>query len=139
MTRRSAPSPTSARCNSARYTVLVPDLAGWRRERMQEVPNVAYFELPPDWICEVLSPATAKLDRVQKPAIYAQFEVPWAWLIDPIARTLEVFGLDRGHWRLEASHADDARAAAPPFEAVELELDALWLRPTADGSENAPS
>jgi len=112
--------------------ILVPDLAGWRRERMPQVPDVAYVELPPDWLCEVLSPSTARLDRVEKLQIYAQFEVPWVWLLDPIARTLEVFGLDRGHWRLEATFADDAKAAAPPFEAVALELDALWLKPAVE-------
>ncbi|MEW6167419.1 MAG: Uma2 family endonuclease [Pseudomonadota bacterium] len=113
--------------------VLVPDLAGWRRERMPQIPDVAYFELPPDWICEVLSPSTARLDRVDKLPIYAQFEVRWVWLVDPAAHTLEVFGLDRGHWRLEASFAEDARVAAPPFEAVTLELDALWIGPAAQG------
>jgi hypothetical protein len=55
--------------------------------------------------------------------------VPWAWLVDPAARTREVYGLDRGHWRLESRHADAARVAAPPFEAVELE--ALWIQPPA--------
>jgi Uma2 family endonuclease len=113
--------------------VLVPDLAGWRRERMPQVPDAAYFELPPDWVCEVLSPATAKLDRTQKLAIYAQFHIPWAWLVDPLAHTLEVFGLDGARWRLEATFADEDRAAAAPFEAVELELGALWRMPPAGG------
>jgi Uma2 family endonuclease len=106
--------------------ILVPDLAGWRRERLPEIPDVAYFELAPDWVCEVLSPSTARLDRVEKLPIYAEFKVAWAWLLDPAARTLEVFGLDQGSWRLEGSWADDAHVAAAPFAAVELELGALW-------------
>jgi len=106
--------------------VVVPDLAGWQRSRVPQLPDAAYIELPPDWICEVLSPATAKLDRTQKLPIYAQFGVQWAWLIDPIARTLEVFGLSEGRWCLEAVHADDACVSAPPFAAVALELSALW-------------
>lgn len=114
--------------------VLVPDLAGWRRDRLPEVPDAAYFELPPDWVCEVLSPLTAKLDRTQKLAIYGQFRIPWAWLVDPLARTLEVFGLDGARWRLEAAFADEDRVAAPPFEAVELELGALWGRPPPAGA-----
>lgn len=110
--------------------VLVPDLAGWRRERMPTVPDAAYFELAPDWLCEVLSPTTAKLDRTQKLALYAQFGVGWVWLLDPIVRTLEVFARDGDRWRLEATFSDDARVRAPPFEAVELELGALWLSAT---------
>lgn len=106
--------------------VLVPDLAGWRRERLPQMPEEAWFELPPDWLCEVLSPSTAKLDRSQKLALYAQFGVAWVWLLDPREHTLEVFGLDNGRWRLEATYADDALVAAPPFEAVTLELGALW-------------
>ena len=97
--------------------ILVPDLAGWRRERMPQIPDAAYVELPSDWLCEVLSPATARLDRVEKLSIYAQYGVPRVWLIDPHARSLEVFGLDRGRWRLEATHADDAEVAVPPFAA----------------------
>lgn len=107
--------------------ILVPDLAGWRRERMPQMPAVAYFELPPDWVCEVLSPSTVKLDRTQKLEIYAESGIPWAWLLDPIARTLEVFQLVNGHWQLEAACADDIRVRAAPFDAVELELGALWL------------
>lgn len=106
--------------------VLVPDLGGWRRGRMPEMPATAWFELPPDWICEVLSPSSARFDRFEKLAIYAQFGIQWIWLLDPPARTLEVFSLDRGHWRLEGSHADTARVKAPPFDAIELELDAPW-------------
>ncbi|MFT4045998.1 MAG: Uma2 family endonuclease [Solimonas sp.] len=84
----------------------------------------------------MLSPSTARLDRVEKLTIYAQYEVQWVWLVEPTARTLEVFGLDRGHWRLESSHADDARVKAPPFDAVELELDILWISPT--GADRTP-
>ena len=111
--------------------VVVPDIAGWRRERMPAVPDVAWFELPPDWACEVLSPSTARVDRVEKMAIYAEFEVKWLWLLDPRARTLETYSLDRGRWLLEGTYADNARVKAPPFEAVELELGALWIEPAA--------
>lgn len=107
--------------------VLVPDLAGWRRERMPDGPGTPYFELPPDWTCEVLSPATARLDRVEKMAIYGQFEVKWRWLLDPLARSLETYSLDRGRWVLEGGYADEARVRAQPFDAIELDLGALWL------------
>ncbi len=76
--------------------ILVPDLAGWRRERMPEMPDTAYFTLPPDWVCEVLSPDTARTDRADKMPIYAEYGVPFLWLIDPVPRTLEIFVLREG-------------------------------------------
>lgn len=106
--------------------VLVPDYAGWRRERMPAVGNVPYFELPPDWLCEVLSPSTASRDKGLKLPIYARYGVPHVWLIDPLARSLDVFRLENGRWVLLATHAADARVRAEPFDAVELELGALW-------------
>ena len=112
--------------------VLVPDLAGWRHERMPQVPDVAWFDLAPDWVCEVLSPSTARLDRVEKLPINAEAGVAFVWIVDPAARTLEVYRHDGAHWLLVGSHADDARVRAVPFDAVELELDALWLKQGGD-------
>jgi Uma2 family endonuclease len=99
--------------------VLVPDWAGWRRHRMPRLPETAYFTLAPDWVCEILSPSTASLDRAKKLAIYA-------WLIDPTARTLEVFGLIGGRWTILATHAGAEVVRADPFAEVELDLKALW-------------
>lgn len=107
--------------------VLVPDLAGWRRERMPAVPDTAWFELAPDWICEVVSPSTGRLDRTAKMPVYAREGVAFAWLVDPLQRTLEVFALRDRHWLLLATHAESERVRAEPFAAVELELGALWL------------
>lgn len=73
--------------------VIVPDIAGWRRERMPRLPETAWFETPPDWVCEVLSPSTARIDRTDKLAVYAAFNVSHAWYVDPVAKTLEVFAL----------------------------------------------
>jgi Uma2 family endonuclease len=112
--------------------VLVPDLAAWRRERMPEVPDVAWFDLAPDWVCEVLLPSTARLDRIEKLPIYAQAGVNFVWLVDPAARTLEVYRRDGAFWVLIGSHADDARVHAVPFDAIEIELDALWLKPAPE-------
>ncbi len=107
--------------------VLVPDLAGWRRERMPVLTtDEPYFTMSPDWICEVLSPGTARLDRTAKLPLYARAEVRHAWLIDPLLRTLEVYRLESGRWSMIATHADDARIRAEPFDAIELELGALW-------------
>lgn len=107
--------------------VLVPDLAGWRRERMPTIPDVPFFELAPDWICEVLSPSTAKLDLVRKLPCYARVGVEHAWVVDPIHQLLEVFHQETGRWFLMDAFAGDDRVRAPPFDAIELELGSLWL------------
>ena len=106
---------------------LVPDLAGWKRERMPEVPDVAAFTLAPDWICEVLSKATVAHDRDEKMPVYAREGVRYAWLVDPIAKTLEVYTLDaHGGWSAPVIFRDVEVVRAPPFDAVELDLSSLW-------------
>lgn len=107
--------------------ILVPDLAAWRRERLPRIGNEAYFELPPDWVCEVLSPSTEKRDRVSKLFVYARERVPNAWLINPSQRTLEVLRLTSEGWLTLAVHHDDQRVRAEPFDAVELDLSVLWM------------
>lgn len=108
--------------------VLVPDITGWRRERMPEMPHVAAFTLAPEWVCEVLSPSTAALDRARKRTVYAREGVRHLWLVDPVLQTLEVFRLEHGGWFLLGTHVHEARVRAEPFEALELELAALWAR-----------
>jgi Uma2 family endonuclease len=112
---------------------VVPDLAGWRVERMPELPETAYFSVVPDWICEVLSPSTERLDRDHKLPLYAEHGVRHVWLVDPIAKRLEVYTLDPagGAWREVRTHQGDVGVRAPPFEAIELELAALWSPPRA--------
>lgn len=107
---------------------LVPDLAGWRRARMPELPDVAAFTLAPDWVAEVLSPSTARLDRVGKLPVYAREGVGHVWLIDPVAQTLEVFRLDGARYALVLTAGGDAVVRAEPFDAIELALPALWAR-----------
>jgi Uma2 family endonuclease len=106
--------------------VMVPDLAGWRRERMPRVPREAFFTLVPDWICEVLSSSTARLDRKHKLPRYAAAGVRHAWLVDPELRTLEVLERSDRGWTIVAVHAGNERVRAVPFDAVELPLDLLW-------------
>lgn len=107
--------------------VLVPDLAGWRRSRMPVMTTEeAYFTLAPDWVCEVLSPGTARLDRADKLPIYARGEVRHTWLVDPLLRTLEILQLEAGRWVLLGTYRDDARVRGEPFDAIELELGLLW-------------
>ncbi len=106
--------------------VLVPDVAGWRRQRMPSIPETADFTVPPDWVCEVLSPSTASLDRVKKLPIYAREQVASAWLVDPIARTLEVMRLDAGRWVLLCAHCGSDTVRPEPFTEIELPLASLW-------------
>ena len=107
--------------------VIVPDLAGWRRERLPELPTTAWFELAPDWACEILSPSTARTDRAVKMPIYARERVPHLWLVDPDVCTLEVYGLqDDGYWLLLATLQENDSVRQPPFDAVTFELGVLW-------------
>ncbi|MEM1029900.1 MAG: Uma2 family endonuclease [Myxococcota bacterium] len=114
--------------------VLVPDLAGWRRERMPRVPNTPFFELAPDWICEALSASTARRDRTIKLDVYRRAGVAFVWLLDPIDRTLEVLALDGETYRIAATFLGEVEARAHPFDAVALDLALLWLPPES-GSE----
>jgi Uma2 family endonuclease len=107
--------------------VLVPDVAGWRRERMPSVPDTAFFPLAPDWVCEVVSPSSGRLDRVRKTPVYAREGVAHVWLVDPIARTLEAFRLDGTHWAVDASYAGDAPVRVVPFDAIEVDPRRWWV------------
>ena len=106
--------------------ILVPDLAGWRRERMPDYPDTAYFSLAPDWVCEVLSASTRKLDLHGKRPVYAREGVGHLWLVDPVDRTLEAFDLCEGQWVLIATAKDDDPVSIRPFDAVTFSLDDLW-------------
>ena len=106
--------------------VVVPDLAGWRRERMPEVPEGAAFTIPPDWVCEWLSKSTETIDRAEKLPIYADAGVKHIWLASAARRTLEVLRLERSKWVIFAIHRGDVRVRAEPFDAIELDLAILW-------------
>lgn len=107
--------------------ILVPDLAGWRKERMPSIPKTAWFELAPDWVCEVLSPATARNDRFLKMPAYAREGIAHIWLVDPMARTLEIYALqDNSHWLLLTTLADSNEVCQPPFDTIGFPLDDLW-------------
>jgi Uma2 family endonuclease len=107
--------------------VLVPDLAGWRRDRLPALPSAAYLTVAPDWVCEVLSASTEALDRGKKLCIYAREGVAHAWLLNPTLRALEVLSLTSGTFRLTDSHEGSANIRAVPFEVIELDLGALWI------------
>jgi Uma2 family endonuclease len=125
--------------------VVVPDLAGWRRERLPRYPDAAFFTLAPDWACEIVSPSSERRDRIQKMALYAREQVRHLWLLSPTARTLEVYHWEPGpRWSRVAAHAGDEHVRAAPFEAIELELGALWpdddeaAEPAVGGRQTQP-
>ncbi|WP_437594515.1 Uma2 family endonuclease [Sorangium sp. So ce1000] len=111
---------------------VVPDLAGWRRERMpdplgpEDAP--AHYDVAPDWVCEVISPRTERVDRGKKMRIYRREGVRHAWLINPVAQTLEVYRIDDGRWSLLDTYEGDEIVRPEPFEAIELPLADLWAR-----------
>jgi Uma2 family endonuclease len=105
--------------------VLVPDLAGWRRERLPSFPDVPWLDLAPDWICEVLSPGTRRVDLTDKRDIDGASGVGHLWFVDPIARTLEAFQFRDGVWTRVAALKDDAEVRVAPFDAVGFPLSAL--------------
>lgn len=107
--------------------VVVPDLAGWRRERMPTIPRDHRFEVVPDWVCEILSPSTQQKDRVLKLPLYARYGVAHAWLVDPLAHTLEVLELHEGKWILLGAIREDEPVCFPPFTAVTFSLGDLWV------------
>jgi Uma2 family endonuclease len=109
--------------------ILVPDLAGWRRARVETPLRAAFLTVAPDWLCEVLSPSTEDIDRAEKLPIYARERVAHVWLLDPLVRTLEALRLDGESYRLAGVWRGNAKVRVMPFEAIELELEALWGEP----------
>ena len=107
--------------------VLVPELAGWRRDRLPVMPSAAFLTQAPDWVCEVISPSTGRVDRSRKMRIYAREGVSHLWFIDPTPRTLEVYRLESERWVVAANHGDDEVVRAEPFEAIEVALGRWWL------------
>jgi Uma2 family endonuclease len=110
--------------------VVVPDISGWRVERYPAHETTSYSVVAPDWLCEVASPATRRLDRLEKLPIYAQHGVKHCWYVDPLDRTLEVFILnDAGGYTVGPTFVDNAAVTAPPFEVHTFNLDILWDEP----------
>ena len=105
--------------------VLVPDLAGWRCDRMPEIPRNHVFSVVPDWVCEVISPSTGRLDRLKKMPIYARVGVRYAWIIDPILQVLELRTLQKGQWQIRDIGGEEP-ARIPPFEDIEIDLTRVW-------------
>ncbi len=107
--------------------ILVPDLGGWRKERFPKEEQTNWISVPPDWVCEVLSPRTMRIDKIRKMPVYAKNGVKHLWLIDPVAKSLDVFRLESGKWIVAGFYAEDDKARPEPFQEIEIELANLWL------------
>ena len=106
--------------------VVVPDIGGWRRERLPRLSDAAYFDIVPDWVCEVISGSTERRDRTVKSRIYAQAQIPHFWLIDPRLQILEAFELRERHWTQIGAWNSADIVRAPPFDAISFSLADLW-------------
>jgi Uma2 family endonuclease len=90
------------------------------------MPRDHRFEVAPDWVCEILSPSTAKTDRVTKMPVYARYGVPYLWLVDPLVHTLEAFALRDGRWMVIGLFQERDSVTVEPFADITLELGGLW-------------
>jgi Uma2 family endonuclease len=106
--------------------ILVPDIAGWRRERLPSYPKTNYFAVVPDWVCEVLSASTERRDRSVKRRKYALAGVAYLWIVDPRQQLLEAFSLQDGQWLDSGAWTSDETVTAPPFDAIRFSLADLW-------------
>ena len=106
--------------------VLVPDLAGWRRERMPQIPTTHVFDIPPDWVCEVTSPSSGRLDRLKKMPIYAREGVEYAWIVEPQQQTIEAFRRHDTTWLLLGTFGETPLVRIAPFEEIEIDLGLMW-------------
>jgi Uma2 family endonuclease len=108
--------------------IVVPDVAGWRRSTLPELPDSAFFSVRPDWVAEVLSPATQRTDRTLKVPLYRTQGVSHVWLVDPLAQTVEVYRLHAEGYILVGTHGGEGLLSIEPFEAIEFDVGALWQR-----------
>lgn len=108
--------------------IVVPDVGGWRRTTLPEMPDAAYMTIAPDWVCEVASPSTRALDRGAKLAVYEREAVRHVWLIEPLDRLVEVLELDGSSYRIIQRTVGEESARLKPFDAIEFDVAALWSR-----------
>lgn len=105
--------------------VVVPDVAGWRKERLPEVPESHKFMVVPDWVCEIYSPSSENIDRKIKMPLYARFGVSYLWMVHPIQQTLEAFKLHNGNWQLQGAFENKDEICVEPFESISIKMHEL--------------
>jgi Uma2 family endonuclease len=108
--------------------ILVPDLAAWKKQRFPLHEEPKWISVVPDWVCEILSPNSLRTDKIKKMPLYARCGVPFLWLIDPTAKTLDIFRAESGNWLVAGTYAEDDTIRAEPFQEIEIALTDLWLK-----------
>lgn len=108
------------------HDLVRPDLVGWRRERLPERPTGSPQRLSPDWVCEILSPSTARRDLGEKARLYHRHQVPWYWTVDPVAGFVQVLRHTPEGYLVEVVAGPGEPARLPPFDAVALDLGRLF-------------
>lgn len=58
--------------------------------------------------------------------IYAEHEVPWMWVVDPISRFVEALTLDVDNWKFIATFTGGDVFRAYPFPEAEIDLASIW-------------
>ncbi|MDR3569792.1 MAG: Uma2 family endonuclease [Syntrophobacteraceae bacterium] len=106
---------------------VVPDLAGWRKERFPPQFEHNWIPVSPDWLCEVLSPGSFRSDKVKKMPLYARHGVGYIWLIDPVAMAMDAFRLESGRWSLLGSFTENDKVRVEPFQEIEIDLGDFWV------------
>lgn len=106
---------------------ISPDVAGWRRERLPNLPSDAAITVVPDWVCEILSPTTRRHNLLIKKPYYASVGVLFHWIVDLEARTVTAYRLENGRWSELRVWGDERDARIEPFEAVALDVASWWL------------
>ncbi len=109
------------------HDIVRPDVAGWRRKRLNQPGEQQPITVVPDWICEVSSPTTAARDRIEKRDLYGRYGVPHYWIVDPDTKMLEVFERQDQRWVLLGTYGEGATASARPFREIEIDVGRLFL------------
>ena len=111
---------------------ISPDIAGWRRERMPELPGDEPIRMVPDWVCEILSKTTRRHDLLRKLPYYAKVGAPYAWIVDLEARVVTAYRLESPDWRLIGTYSDETEARIAPFDAIPINIADWWPPATKD-------
>ena len=78
----------------------------------------------PDLVIEVLSPSTARVDRLEKLDLYARHGIAEYWIVDPEPQVFEFLILKDGNYHEEFAQSD--RYASPQFPEVQIDLTNFW-------------
>ena len=97
------------------FDVVQPDVLFFRAERLHLLQPDAAARHAPDIAVEVLSPSTTATDRGSKMRTFARYGVPEYWIVDPVARRIEIHALEAGVYRETQVAAGDETVQSALF------------------------